>query len=188
MSRFLRQDAVFTCLECAALLALLALLAPLALPLLADTRTDSERAGCFHNLRLLGRAITQWGDDCDALPTWFTLVSRGGTRPDTGVKVAAEFSNHGMLGYMGTVPVMAAVGDRNLRRDGTAQCSQGVNNADLINLQFQNPVLWTNAVHGPQGHFVRTDGSVVFSDSARLLADVFQLLDPNGSGHFLRAR
>lgn len=226
----------FTRIELAAVIAALALLGALALPLLAATRADSERAGCFNNLRLLGRAITLWGDDRDELPPWITLVSRGGTRPDsgakagnawfefttlsnelvtprllacpadTGVKVAAEFSNHGTRGYMGTgqralatsytinmdnlgtVPVMAMVGDRNLRTDGLVQCAQGVNNADYINLQFQFQELWTNAVHGRQGHFVRTDGSVVFSDAALLLADRYRLLDPNGSGHFLRAR
>ena len=226
----------FTRIELAAVIAALGLLGTLALPLLAATRADSDRAGCFNNLRLLGRAITMWGDDRDSLPPWITYVSRGGTRPDsgakagnawfefttlsnelvtprllacpadTGVKVAAEFSNHGTRGYMGTgqrslatsytinmdnlgtVPVMAMVGDRNLRNDGLVQCAQGVNNADWINLQIQNPVLWTNAVHGQQGHFVRTDGSVVFSDAAPLLADRYRLLDPNGNGHFLRAR
>lgn len=228
----------FTRLELAAVTAALALLGVLALPLLAATRADSERAGCFNNLRLLGRAITLWGEDRDGLPPWITLVSRGGTRPDlngakagaawfefttlsnelvtprllacpadTGVKVASEFSNVGGRGYMatgmrslatsyvvnmdnlGNVPERAVAGDRNLRSDGVTQCAQGVNNADFINLaQGQNPVLWTNAVHGLQGHFVRTDGSVVFSGSALLLANPQRLLDDNGSVHLLRAR
>jgi hypothetical protein len=226
----------FTRVELAAVVIAFALLGALALPLLAASRADSDRAGCFSNLRQLGRAITMWGDDRDGVPPWITLVSRGGTRPDgafkagaawyefstlsnelvtprllacpadTGVKVASEFSNLGGRGYMatglrslatsytinmdnlGAIPVMAVAGDRNLRHDGITQCAQGVNNVDYINLSSQNPVLWTNAVHGLQGHFVRTDGSVVFSGSAPLLADFYRLLDPNGSGHFLRAR
>lgn len=233
----MKKTAAFTRLELAATLAVLALLGTLALPLLAATRADSDRGGCFNNLRLVGRAVEMWGGDHDGPPPWITYVSRGGTRPDpggakagsawfeftalsnelvtprilacpadTGVKVASEFSNHGTRGYMGTgqralatsytinmdnlgtVPVMAVTGDRNLRTDGITACAQGVSNADRIDLFSGNPVLWTNAVHGLQGHFLRTDGSVVFSGSAPLLADIFRLLDPNGSGHFLRAR
>lgn len=226
----------FTRIELAAVIAALALLGTLALPLLAATRADSDRAGCFNNLRLLGRAITMWGDDRDSLPPWITYVSRGGTRPDsgakagnawfefttlsnelvtprllacpadTGVKVAAEFSNHGTRGYMGTgmrslatsyfinmdnlgrSPLMVVVGDRNLRTVGITQCAQGVNNADFVNLSAPNLVLWTNAVHGWQGHTLRTDGSVTFTDTKTLAADYPRLLDDNGSGHFLRAR
>jgi competence protein ComGC len=233
----MNQTAAFTRLELVAVVAILSLLGAMTLPLLAATRADSDRAGCFNNLRLLGRAITLWGDDRDGLPPWITFVSRGGTRPDgavkagsawfefstlsnelvtprllacpadTGVKLASEFSNLGGRGYMatgmralatsytinmdnlGNVPERAVTGDRNLRSDGLTQCGQGVNNADLINLaQGQNPVLWTNAVHGLQGHFVRTDGSVVFSGSALLLANPQRLLDDNGFVHLLRAR
>jgi competence protein ComGC len=232
----MNRTAAFTRLELVAVVAILTLLGALTLPLLAATRADSDRAGCFNNLRLLGRAITVWGDDRDGLPPWITLVSRGGTRPDgafkagvawfefstlsnelvtprllacpadTGVKVASEFSNLGGRGYMatgmrslatsyivnmdnlGNVPAMAVTGDRNLRTDGIGQCAQGVNNVDIVNLSSQNPALWTNAVHGPQGHFVRTDGSVVFSDSAYLLRDRSRLLDDSGSFHILRAR
>ena len=227
----------FTRLECVAVLAVLALLGVLALPLLAATRADSDRAGCFNNLRQLGRAITVWGDDRDGVPPWITFVSRGGTRPDggafkagaawyefttlsnelvtprllacpadTGVKAAAEFSNHGTRGYMGTgqralatsyfinmdnvgaTPLMVVVGDRNLRSLGTTACARGVNNADLINLNIPSPVLWTNAVHGWAGHALRTDGSVVFADTKMLVENFPQRLDDNGSFHFLRAR
>ena len=232
----MRHDAAFTRLECAAVVAILAFLGVLALPLLAATRADSERAGCFNNLRLLGRAITAWGDDRDGLPPWITYVSRGGTRPDTGfkagaawyefttlsnelvtprllacpadtgVKVGAEFSNHGTRGYMGTGqralatsyfinmdnlgtdPIMAVAGDRNLRTFAPVSCSQGVNNADYINLRIPQPPLWTNAVHGWEGHLLRTDGSVVLSTSALIFSDPTRLLDPNFSAHLLRAR
>jgi len=226
----------FTRIEFAALIAVLALLGVLALPLLAATRADSDRAGCFNNLRLLGRGITVWGDDRDGLPPWITYVSRGGTRPDvgvkagsawfefttlsnelvtprllacpadTGVKVASEFSNLGGRGYMATgmrslatsyfinmdnlgrVPVMAVTGDRNLRTDGITTCAQGVNNADRINFNSGNTTVWTNAVHGLQGHLLRTDGSVALTVSATLIADFQRLLDDNGSAHLLRAR
>lgn len=227
----------FTRIEFVAVIAALALLGVLALPLLAATRADSDRASCFNNLRLLGRAITMWGDDRDGLPPWITLASRGGTRPDggalkagnawfefttfsnelvtprllacpadTGVKVASEFSNHGTRGYMGTgqralatsyfinmdnlgtKPLMAVAGDRNLRSLGTTSCGQGVNNADFIQLNVPSPVFWTNAVHGWEGHALRTDGSVVFADSRMLLENFPQRLDDNGSFHFLRAR
>jgi hypothetical protein len=226
----------FTRIELAAMVAAIGLLGTLALPLLAATRADSDRAACFNNLRLLGRALALWGEDHDALPPWITFVSRGGTRPDsefkvanawfeftvlsnelatprilacpadTGVKVAAEFSNHATRGYMSTgmrslatsywinmdnlgqVPVMAVIGDRNLRTDGITACAQGVSNADRIDFRSGNPVLWTNAVHGWQGHLLRTDGSVALTGSATLAADFQRLMDDNGFGHLLRAR
>ena len=236
IARPLPNDAAFARLELAALVVMLALLGLLALPLLAATRADSDRAGCFNNLRLLGRAITAWGDDRDGLPPWITYVSRGGTRPDTGfkagaawyefttlsnelvtprllacpadtgVKVASEFSNLGGRGYMATgmrslatsyfinmdnlgrSPLMAVGGDRNVRSAGITSCSQGVNNADFINLTVPSPVFWTNAVHGWLGHTVRTDGSVTFTDTKMLVENFPQRLDDNGSFHFLRAR
>jgi competence protein ComGC len=232
----MNQTAAFTRLELAVVVAMLSLLGALTLPLLAATRADSDRAGCFNNLRLLGRAITVWGDDRDGLPPWITLVSRGGTRPDgafktgsawfefttlsnklvtprllacpadTGVKVASEFSNLGGRGYMATgmralatsyfinmdnlgrAPLMVVAGDRNLRSAGITSCAQGVNNADFINVIGGNVVFWTNAVHGWSGHTVRTDGSVTFTDTKTLTAGFPQLLDDNGSFHFLRAR
>ena len=232
----LPNDAAFARLELAALVVMLALLGLLALPLLAATRADSDRAGCFNNLRLLGRAITMWGDDRDGLPPWITYVSRGGTRPDgggktgnawvefttlsnelvtprilacpadTGVKVASEFSNMGGRGYMATglrslatsyfvnmdnlnrSPAMAVTGDRNIRTDGITTCAQGVNNVDYANLVSGGPVFWTNAVHGTQGHVLRTDGGVNYVDSETLLTNFGRLLDENGNGHFLRAR
>ncbi len=57
MPRPLPNDAAFARLELAALVVMLALLGLLVLPLLAATRADSDRAGCFNNLRLLGRAV-----------------------------------------------------------------------------------------------------------------------------------
>jgi hypothetical protein len=89
---------------------------------------------------------------------------------------------------LGQVPWMAVTGDRNLRNDGITSCSQGVNNADRIDLTFGNPTLWTNAVHGVQGHFLRTDGGVALMTSGAILADYPRLIDDNGQVHLLRAR
>lgn len=226
----------FTRFELVAVLAALALLGTITLPMFAATRADSDRAGCFNNLRQIGRAMEMWGTDRDGVPPWITLVSRGGTRPegwvksgnawfefavlsnelatprllacpaDAGVKVSAEFSIAGSSGYMATgmralatsyfinmdnlgqVPAMAVTGDRNLRNDGITTCSQGVNNADFINLNVGNPVLWTNAVHGLQGHILRTDGSVAMMTAAAILANPQLQIDDNGNVHLLRAR
>ena len=76
----------FTRIELLAVCAALAVLGALALPLLAATRADSDRAGCFNNLRLLGRAVTLWGESHDGLPPWITLVSRGGTKGNLRIK------------------------------------------------------------------------------------------------------
>ncbi len=230
------KSQAFTRLELLAVIVALSLLGAFALPLLASTRGDGDRAQCANNLRLVGRAIETWAMEHDGVPPWITYVSRGGTRPDggfkagnawfeftalsnelatprilacpadTGVRVASEFSNAGSRGYMNTgmrglatsyfinmdnlgrVPVMAVTGDRNLRSDGITACAQGVNNADRIDLLSGNPMLWTNAVHGLQGHFLRTDGSVAFTTSAPILANSQVLIDENGSAHLLRAR
>lgn len=89
---------------------------------------------------------------------------------------------------LGRSPLMVVTGDRNLRGQGITQCAQGVNNADLISLTPGNVVFWTNAVHGWQGHTLRTDGSVTFTDTKMLVENFPQRLDDNGSFHFLRAR
>ncbi len=213
-------------------LAAVALLALLALPALATSQSLGHLAQCFNNLRQVGRAVEMFASDHVGQPSWRTYTSDGGTRPitgvkagaawfefaalsnqlatprilacpaDTGVKVAAEFSNQGTLGYMatglrslatsyvismdnlGNSPVMAVTGDRNLRTRGIQQCSQGVNNADAL-LVFGNSG-WTNAVHGLLGHLLRADGSVALLDTFE--APRAFLPDDNGSAHLLRAR
>jgi competence protein ComGC len=226
----------FARLELVATLAAVALLGLLALPLLAASRAESDRAGCFNNLRRIGHAVEIWGTDRDGVPPWITFVSRGGTRPDggskagnawfeftalsnelitprilacpadAGVKMASEFSTDSMRGYMATgfraqatsyfinmdnlgqVPLMAVTGDRNLRTDGITTCSQGVNNADYLIVFGPSTVLWTNSVHGLQGHLLRTDGGVSLVDSKTVMADYQRLIDDNGNIHLLRAR
>lgn len=228
----------FTRLELLASVAAAALVAAIALPALAGSRADGDRAACANNLRLFGRAVELWAANYDGLPPWLTLVSRGGTRPDggvlktgaawqeytvlsnelatprilacpadDGVKVAAEFSAVGGRGYMATgmrslatsyflntdnrytFPTMALLGDRNVLSMGVSTCAQGFLNAEFRSLQGGTPPLWTNAVHGLQGHVSRTDGSVMFSDSSTLLQNGgAPLLDDNGNFHHLRAR
>jgi hypothetical protein len=82
------QTQGFTRLDLLAIFGGLSLCMFVALPLLAVTRGDSKRAGCFNNLRQLGQAFQLWANDHeDALP-WGVLVSQGGTRPDSGGKPA----------------------------------------------------------------------------------------------------
>jgi hypothetical protein len=122
----------FARLELIACLGCLTLLIALALPALAATPSRSHMAQCLNNLRFLGRAVEMWGSDHEGEPPWRTYVSRGGTRPDSGlkpgnawfeftalsnelttprilacpadvgVKVASEFSSQATRGYMAT--------------------------------------------------------------------------------------
>lgn len=78
----------FTRLECAAVVAALGLLGVLALPLFAVTRADSDRTGCFNNLRQLGHAAEVWADHHTGNFPWLTTTTDGGTRPDSGLKTS----------------------------------------------------------------------------------------------------
>jgi prepilin-type processing-associated H-X9-DG protein len=84
--------AAFTRLELAVTLAAFSFLCLLAVPLLAGTRTDSQRAGCFNNLRRIGSAINRWSNNHNDVVPWETFVSQGGTRPDSGFKTAAAWT------------------------------------------------------------------------------------------------
>jgi len=87
----------FTRIELAASVVALALLGGLAAPILATTRSDSERAGCMNNLRQIGRGMRVWASDHQERISWRTPLSEGGTLPDTGIKPGAawyEFSFH----------------------------------------------------------------------------------------------
>jgi competence protein ComGC len=81
----------FTRIELLATLAALTLLGLLAVPLLANTRGDAQRAGCFSNLREVGRAARLWAGDHGELYPWRTSVGEGGTRPDGALKVASAW-------------------------------------------------------------------------------------------------
>lgn len=224
----------FTRLELCAGLAAVALLGLLALPALASNRSRGDIAHCLNNLRLIGRAVEMFAGDHVGQPQWRTYTSDGGTRPitgtkpgaawfeftalsnelatprilacpaDTGVKVAAEFSNSGAGGYLSTgfrsaatsylinldnpfnSPLNPLAADRNWRTDGLANCGNGINNADAL-FRYGNSG-WTNGVHGLAGHVLRADGRVTLLDTAGSRAAVLPLIDDNGSAHLLRAR
>jgi len=75
----LRTAQAFTCIELMAVLVVLALLGVFALPLFAAARADSDRAGCFSNLRQINRGAMSWAaDQGDRIP-WLTPVAEGGT-------------------------------------------------------------------------------------------------------------
>ena len=91
-SEFMKTNhKAFTRLELTATVAAVALLSALAAPILGTTRTDSERAACFNNLRQIGRAVRQWSGDYFEEPPWLTSVSNGGTKPVGGMKAAAAW-------------------------------------------------------------------------------------------------
>lgn len=225
----------FTRVELCACLAAGALLVALALPALADTQARGHIAQCFNNLRLVGRVVEMFASDHVGQPSWRTYTSDGGTRPitgtkagaawfeftalsnelvtprilacpaDTGVKVAAEFSNNGAGGYMSTgfrsaatsylinldntfnSPAMALAADRNWRTDGFANCGNGINNVDAHYYNFSNAG-WTNTVHGLAGHVLRADGSVSLLNTTEARKAFLPVGEDNGVAHLLRAR
>lgn len=64
-----------------AIVAALLVLGTLALPVLANHRSQSDRAVCWNNLRLLGRGFHQWGSDHGERLPWVVPASEGGTSP-----------------------------------------------------------------------------------------------------------
>lgn len=74
------SSAAFTRLELAVTVTAFAMLGLVALPILATTRSDSERAGCFNNLRQIGRGVRQWGSEHQERVPWLTPIEEGGTR------------------------------------------------------------------------------------------------------------
>ncbi len=74
------RQAGFTRLELLVIIATLALLAVVTLPVLAGSRSPSDRVTCLNNLRQFGMALHQWGNDHRDLPPWWTPWCEGGTR------------------------------------------------------------------------------------------------------------
>jgi hypothetical protein len=85
-SKAIHQCHAFTRLELVACLAGLAVLVSLALPALAATTSRSHVVQCLNNLRQVGRGVQVWGADHQNDPPWRTLVSDGGTQPNSGTK------------------------------------------------------------------------------------------------------
>ena len=98
----------FTRVELIASIAALALLGGLAAPLLGTTRSDSNEAICFNNLRQIGYAVRVWGDDHGDRPPWLTRVSEGGTRPDTGTKPGNAWFEYAFLSNQLLTPKILA--------------------------------------------------------------------------------
>ncbi len=91
-----RRRRAFTRIELCASLAALTLLLMVALPALAANRSGSERAVCFNNLRMIGRAIHSWAGDYQGRVPWRVPVSEGGTRPDSGTKPGASWYEYAL--------------------------------------------------------------------------------------------
>jgi hypothetical protein len=68
------------------------------------------------------------------------------------------------------LPRSVVCGDRDFRPSfpGTVSCAYGPNNAAYVT-SGAPPVVWTNALHSNAGHILLSDGSVVYTDSSRLL-------------------
>jgi hypothetical protein len=86
----MKSNAGFTRLELAAVLAALVLLGLIALPLFAANRADSDRAGCFNNLRQMGRGLQMWGADHQNEPPWWTPTIDGGEYT-SGLRLSGVF-------------------------------------------------------------------------------------------------
>lgn len=87
----------FTRLELCATLAALFLLAIVAAPVFGTTKTGNDRAVCFNNLRLLGRAAASWAGDHEQLVPWRVPFNDGGSYPPSGTKPAAAWFEYSML-------------------------------------------------------------------------------------------
>jgi hypothetical protein len=78
VSRF--REHAFTRVELTAVIAGISLLGLVLLPAFANSDAGSERAVCFNNLRLIGKAVHSWvGDSPSQKPAWWTPVAEGGT-------------------------------------------------------------------------------------------------------------
>jgi hypothetical protein len=79
VSRF--REHAFTRVELTAVIAGISLLGLVLLPAFANSDAGSERAVCFNNLRLLGKAVHSWtGDSPSQRPAWWTPIAEGGTQ------------------------------------------------------------------------------------------------------------
>lgn len=106
------EKAAFTRIELLAVLVGLVVLAALALPVLASSTANSQRAECFNNLRQIGRGVRQWAGDHFEEPPWLTSVISGGTRPDSGTKAGAAWTEYLSLSNELVTPrILACPGD-----------------------------------------------------------------------------
>lgn len=131
----------FTRVELTALLAALTLVFAAACPLFATSRTDTQRAVCFNNLRQIGRAIQLWGDDHDDQPPWLTSTMQGGTRPEVVIpltKVAVAWPEFlVMSNELGAPRILACPADPNVKR----ALDWGVTRTGFVNSGFRGNAL-----------------------------------------------
>jgi competence protein ComGC len=86
-------DHAFTRSEMLAVLAVLSLLAVIVTPALAHDRVRAARLLCASNLRQIGMALHQWGNDHEDRPPWEVSVNEGGTYAHPlGVNTWVHFS------------------------------------------------------------------------------------------------
>ncbi len=112
----------FTRLELLVVIVVLSLLGAFALPLLATTRRDSDRAACASNLYQIGHAILLWaGDHGDRVP-WWTPVSDGGTMANKSG--AAWFEWASLSNELATARVFACPADDGVRAAAVFDSSQ----------------------------------------------------------------
>jgi hypothetical protein len=86
------RECGFTRVELLAVITALFLIALVLAPAAVSMRSDSERAICFNNLRLVGRAVQMWAGDHNQQTPWRTLVSDGGTMSPKRGAAWYEFS------------------------------------------------------------------------------------------------
>jgi len=112
-----REDRAFTRLELAVVLATLGLLAAITLPVLAGSKTHSEQANCFSNLRQIGHAYHVWANDHGDRNPWLTPFNEGGTYyfssgqgPST--KNSAFFQMGAISNELGTPKILVCPADQ----------------------------------------------------------------------------
>lgn len=75
-----RHAVAFTFVELVVVLGVVSAGILLAVPLIAGSALDSQRAVCANNLRRIGQALTIWGSDHGELYPWQIDYVEGGTR------------------------------------------------------------------------------------------------------------
>jgi competence protein ComGC len=141
MPRPKRFSRAFTRVELLILVATITLLALIAAPVLATSKSDSERAICFNNLRRIGQAVRQWGGDHYEEPPWLTPISDGGTRPDrpgSVVKPALAWGEYlSLSNELATPRVLACPADASARVASDWSAGPG----GLLNVNFRNQAI-----------------------------------------------